>query len=73
MALIPGFLCYKGAPFLVQKLLEVKIGEGSRGVCPGALESGAIRVAPAKAVRATESNDLLVIESHAVEDMTQMF
>ena len=59
-------------PFSVEQLLEVEIGEGGGGVGPGAFEAGAIGVAAAQAMGATEGDDLLVREAHAVKNVAQV-
>jgi len=55
-------------PLLFHEELVVVVGEDSRGEGPGARETGAVSVAAAESVSTRESDDLLVVEAHAVED-----
>lgn len=55
-------------PLLLHEKLVVVVGEDGRGEGPGARETGAVSVAAAESVGTRESDDLLVVEAHAVED-----
>lgn len=60
------------APLLVQEKLVVLVGNDSWGESPRSRESGAIGVATSKSVGTAESDNLLVIEAHSAEDITQV-
>jgi len=59
-------------PLLLKQKSVVIVGDNSWGECPWALESTSVGVATSKSVGTAESNNLLVIESHAAEDSSQM-
>lgn len=59
-------------PLLLEKKLVIVVGKGGGGEGPGTLETGAVGVAAAKSVGTGESDNLLVVEAHAVEDGAQV-
>lgn len=59
-------------PLELQEQLEVLVAKACWVVNPSTLEATSIRVASTQIVSTTESNNLLVIESHAVEDVSQV-
>lgn len=59
-------------PLLVEKELVVVVSHDGRGEGPGAVEAGAVGVAAAESVSTGKSNDLLIVEAHAVEDVAEM-
>mmetsp|Transcript_36442 Transcript_36442/g.67879 ORF Transcript_36442/g.67879 Transcript_36442/m.67879 type:complete len:334 (+) Transcript_36442:40-1041(+) len=61
-----------GGPLLLQQQTEVLIGEGGLGVGPGAPVAGRVLVAAPHRMRARQTNNLLVIKSHAVEDVSEV-
>jgi hypothetical protein len=60
------------SPLLFHEELVVVVGEDGRGEGPGTRETRTVSVAAAESVGTGESDDLLVIEAHAVEDGTKM-
>eukprot|EP00123_Amoebidium_parasiticum_P009194 comp19321_c0_seq1/m.22202 comp19321_c0_seq1/g.22202 ORF comp19321_c0_seq1/g.22202 comp19321_c0_seq1/m.22202 type:complete len:334 (+) comp19321_c0_seq1:380-1381(+) len=64
-----GALPLLDRPLVRQKLTEVLVGEGGLGTSPGAGVARGIGVAAAQGVCADQSNDLTVVEAHAVEDI----
>lgn len=60
------------APLLAQQQLVVVVGQGDGREGPGTLETAAVGVAAAESVGAGESDDVLVVEAHAVEDGAQV-
>ncbi len=59
-------------PLLIQKKLEVFVGDDSGRKSPWALETGSICVASSESVSPAQSNNFLVIKSHTSEDVAQM-
>lgn len=59
-------------PLAVTKSLVVLVGEQSGGFLPGTLKTRAIRVATAERVSTSKGDNLLVVEAHAVEDVTNV-
>lgn len=59
-------------PLLAQEQCKVVVGEDGGREGPGTLKSRSVGVASAKSVSAGEGDDLLVIEAHAVEDVTEV-
>lgn len=59
-------------PLLVEEELVVVVGQNGGGEGPGTIEAGAVGVAAAESVSTGKSNDLLVVEAHAVEDVAEM-
>lgn len=59
-------------PLLVKQQSEELIAEGGRAEVPGTVVSRAVRVAATQSMRTDQSNHLLVIETHASEDSTDV-
>lgn len=55
-------------PLLLHEELVVVVGESGGGEGPGTRETGAVSVAAAESVGTGESDDLLIVEAHTVED-----
>jgi hypothetical protein len=54
-----------------QETVEV-VGQNGRGEGPGTSEASPVSVAAAKGVGTRESNDLLIIEAHTAEDLSEV-
>lgn len=61
-----------GLPLLIDQQTEELVGEDSRAEVPGTIETGAVRMGTTEGVGADQSHNLLVVESHAVEDVTDV-
>ena len=59
-------------PLLLNEEPEVVVGHDGGGEGPGAVIAGAVGVAAAESVSTGKSNDLLIVEAHAVEDVAEM-
>lgn len=59
-------------PLLVQKELVVIIGHNSWRECPRTIETATIGMATTESMGTGQSNNFLVIEAHAVEDVPQV-
>jgi hypothetical protein len=60
------------SPLVAEEQGVVVVGHNGRGEGPGAVEAGAVGVATAEGVGASEGDDLLVVETHAVKDIAQV-
>lgn len=67
-----GTVPFLPAPLLLEQQLVVVVGQRRGAEGPGPVEAGSIGVASAQGVRAREGDNLLVVETHAVEDVAQM-
>mmetsp|Transcript_3926 Transcript_3926/g.5163 ORF Transcript_3926/g.5163 Transcript_3926/m.5163 type:complete len:273 (-) Transcript_3926:152-970(-) len=63
---------FTGFPFFVQQQLEVLVIKFQRVVRPWAVETRTSFVARSEGMGTTQGDDVLVIKSHAVEDIAQM-
>lgn len=59
-------------PLLVEKELVVVVGQDGGGEGPGAVVTAAVGMAASKGVGTRQSDDLLVVEAHAVEDVAEV-
>lgn len=59
-------------PLLIKEQLVVLVGHNSGGEGPRALETAAVGVAASESVGTTQGHNLLVVETHAVEDVAQV-
>lgn len=59
-------------PLLVHKELIVLVGHNSRGESPRAVKATSVSVAASEGMGTTQSNNLLVVEAHASEDVSQV-
>ena len=59
-------------PLFVQQELVVFVGDDGGGESPRTFEARAIGVAPSESVGTAQSDNLLVIEAHAAEDIAQV-
>ena len=59
-------------PLLAEEELVVVVGQDSGGEGPGAVITGAVSVAAAEGVGTSQSDNLLVVKSHAVEDVAEV-
>ena len=59
-------------PLLLDQQAEVVVGQDGGGESPGTSEAGAVSVAAAEGVGARQSDNLLVVEAHAVEDVAEV-
>lgn len=59
-------------PALLEQQSVVIVGQHGWGESPWTLEAGTVGVAASKGVGTGESNDLLVVEAHAAEDVAEV-
>lgn len=59
-------------PLLVDQQLEEVVGEDGGAEIPGAVVARAVGVSAAKSVSAAQRDDLAVVKSHAVKDVTDV-
>ena len=60
------------APLLVQEQLVVLVSDNGWGESPWTLKTTASAVATSQGMSSGKSNDLLVVETHSVEDISQV-
>ena len=59
-------------PLLVQEKSIVIVGQNGGGEGPGPVETRAVGMAAAESVSTGEGDDLLIVEAHAVKDVTEV-
>lgn len=59
-------------PLLLNQETVVVVGQDSGREGPGAVEARSVGVAAAESVSTREGNDVLIVEAHAVEDVSEV-